>query len=129
MNLHLHKHRLISWLATLAILLNALVPSVSHAVVAAQGKQVPWEQICSSSGIKFNISPVAPEKSPAAPTMGSMQDCAYCSIHASSDFIASPIWTYTPLITAQSHIPHHYQLQRPSLYSTDKQARAPPQMN
>lgn len=53
MSIFKQKNRLIAWLAMLAILLNALAPSVSHALAASNKQSVPWLEICSVSGIKY----------------------------------------------------------------------------
>ncbi|MES2117994.1 MAG: DUF2946 domain-containing protein [Pseudomonadota bacterium] len=81
------------WIACLAILMNALAPSISHAVAFMQGQAPAWE-ICRADGSAMQSAPVgdavktilasggkqqAPQKA-----MFSMDDCGYCTPHAGS---------------------------------------------
>jgi hypothetical protein len=97
------------WLACFAILLNALVPSISHAVALAKGKPRVWE-ICLNDGSRisgtgeltataFNAltnrsdpqaaaraqakARVEASQANAGMTMN-MSDCGYCMTHAGS---------------------------------------------
>jgi hypothetical protein len=73
------KGHLTRWIAMLAVLLAALVPTVSHAIAAAQGAS--WAGICTAQGPKsFQAGPQDPSN---APIVGhALEHCAYCSIHA-----------------------------------------------
>lgn len=83
------------WLACLAILLNALAPSISHAVAFAKGKPRVWE-ICLNDGTRitgtgeltaetFRALTDRSKPSKPAPSMAmDMEDCAYCLPHAGS---------------------------------------------
>lgn len=77
------------WIACLAILMNALAPSISHAVSYAQGKPPVWE-ICRADGTRLTIVGDADfarllgeEKQPPA-SMAMDEDCDYCLPHAGS---------------------------------------------
>lgn len=63
------------WIACCAILMNAVAPSVSHALALANGQPSAWD-ICRAD------RPV-PAK-PGKPAMNGMSDCAYCVSHAGS---------------------------------------------
>jgi hypothetical protein len=92
MELFRRNRRLISWLASMAIVLNALAPAVSHAMASIQGQSAPWMEICSVSGTKF--VPMAFDLSPSHATDQadssktgdsqpmSMQHCPYCLAQA-----------------------------------------------
>lgn len=96
------------WIALFAILMNALAPSISHAVAAARGDAAGWE-ICRADGSRLSAASVAA----AAPTAAlasfvsvagdgkdfqlldnsgapvkkaamNMDDCGYCAPHAGS---------------------------------------------
>jgi hypothetical protein len=61
------------WIACLAILVNALAPSISHAVAFIQDQPSAW-RICRVDG-------AAGQQKPAKMAM---DDCAYCAPHAGS---------------------------------------------
>lgn len=65
------------WIACCAILMNAVAPSVSHALAFASGQPSAWD-ICRADG-----SGTAPAK-PGKPGKIAMSDCAYCVSHAGS---------------------------------------------
>jgi len=90
------------WLACFAILLNALAPSISHAVAMAKGQPRMWE-ICLNDGSRISgtgeltaatfaaltdrSNPAAAEKAKAEASAVNgmavtMEDCAYCLPHA-----------------------------------------------
>lgn len=100
------KLRLHAWIAMVgivAILLNALVPSMSH-LLARGGARTP--AICSAPvgpGVKpvrlnagvqqtFNAAALgAPGADQNAPTPAPMmQDCGYCLVHGGTDMLAPP---------------------------------------
>ena len=66
------------WIACFAILMNALAPSISHAVAYANGEPSAWD-ICRAD----NKAPLKPG-TPGAPAKMSMTDCDYCVSHAGS---------------------------------------------
>ena len=76
-----------AWIACFAILLNALAPSVSHAIAFSKGVPAKWE-ICRADGTRVTVSGLitsgddSGKSSGAAKAMG--EDCAYCQTHAGS---------------------------------------------
>jgi len=87
------NRRLVSWLACMAIMLNALAPAISHAVESLHDKSAPWEQICSVSGTKFvpldfgsltNKQAADSKNGGGTKPMAPMQHCPYCLAHAGS---------------------------------------------
>lgn len=88
MHVFRQHRRFISWLAALAIVLNALMPTVSHAMAAAQQEAAPWLEVCTVYGIKY-LSQSAQDQQNADPApersdMQNMQHCPYCTVHAAS---------------------------------------------
>lgn len=82
------------WIACLAILMNALAPSISHAVAFLHGQAPAWE-ICRADGSAVQSAPagdvvktilVSDSGKRQAPykAMSSMDDCGYCTPHAGS---------------------------------------------
>ncbi|HEU4845808.1 MAG TPA: DUF2946 domain-containing protein [Burkholderiaceae bacterium] len=82
------------WIACLAILMNALAPSISHAVAFLQGQPPAWE-ICRADGSVMQSAPAGDAAKAILASDGgkrqaphkavfSMDDCGYCSPHAGS---------------------------------------------
>jgi hypothetical protein len=91
MELFRRNRRLISWLASMAIVLNALAPAISHAMASIQDQAAPWAEICSVSGTKFAPlafdqvgSHEAGNKNGSDADPSAMQHCPYCVVHAGS---------------------------------------------
>lgn len=77
----LRRMRAVSWIAVLALLASVLVPSASRAIAAWSGSGSPWDEICTSLGIKKAGAPLAEggSQAPAVPSgQGSATDCPYC---------------------------------------------------
>jgi hypothetical protein len=79
-----NRHR-IAWLACIAILLNALMPTISHAMASSQDQSGFWTSVCSASGTKFIPAPFSKptDKNSDSKPM-SMVHCPYCLAHAGS---------------------------------------------
>ncbi|NVE00555.1 DUF2946 domain-containing protein [Massilia sp. BJB1822] len=85
------------WLSCFAILLNALAPSISHALSLCKGKQRSWE-ICLNDGRRLSgngeldyatfqalTDRSKPQKqTPVQTEKMAMEDCGYCLTHAAS---------------------------------------------
>jgi hypothetical protein len=65
------------WLACFAILMNALAPSISHAMANPGSGPASWE-ICRAANAASPVKKSAPLQAAA------MQDCGYCLPHAGS---------------------------------------------
>jgi len=111
------------WIALLAILFNALAPTVSYAL--AWSSSAPYSgDICSASTPRAdtNLSQKTPAQLPHA-----MKHCLMCAIHGGADGL--PPASSTPLIGENQLLPPAvmpYQVQcMPQLWS-DAAPRAPP---
>ncbi|MDC8760128.1 DUF2946 family protein [Janthinobacterium fluminis] len=121
--------RLHIWIACLAILLNALAPSISHAVAAARGQAAALD-ICRADGRRAIASDViagdaADAAGDAAAKAGG--HCAYCLPHAAS-FALPPAPAATPGVFDR-HQPHPfllYRSPRPSMVWSAARPRGPP---
>ncbi|WP_255462438.1 DUF2946 domain-containing protein [Rugamonas apoptosis] len=79
------------WIACLAILMNALAPSISHAVAFMQGQPATWE-ICRTTMqaapagdvVQAMLADGADQQQAPHKAMFSMDDCGYCTPHAGS---------------------------------------------
>lgn len=77
------RKRLLGWIACFAMLLNALAPSVSHAVAAGSGLP-PWlTDFCTADGGVPSPLPSALPSSGGAPQLH-LDHCPYCLTHAGS---------------------------------------------
>jgi hypothetical protein len=68
------------WIAIFAILMNALAPSISHALAFASDDPASWE-ICRADRSQSLVADQDLAK-PAPDTVGSMDHCGYCLPHA-----------------------------------------------
>lgn len=90
--------RLVAWLALLAMLWGALVPTLAQAVVASSDGP-GWMEVCSTSGVVWVRVDVAvdastPEPSPMAADSSA---CAWCLLQGSAD--VPPNHASTALVT------------------------------
>ncbi|WP_145647796.1 DUF2946 domain-containing protein [Pseudoduganella lurida] len=146
------KRLLTVWLACCAILLNALVPAVSHAFAAASGPQHTWE-ICLNDGTTLSgtgeldhaLFLQLTDRSrplPGGVAIGGhdqagahasdhadklMADCAYCLPHAGSVGLPPSAPLVLPSLTAGTVKPYlFYHAPRPLQAWTAAQPRGPP---
>src|SRR5207244_4467623 len=92
------------WIACFAILLNALAPSISHALAAVRGDAATWE-ICRADGTAIAVpdqaglvvvgKTVSVAKklfsTDGQSRMGAMEHCAYCLPHAGTFALLPPV--------------------------------------
>lgn len=105
------------WIAIFAILLNALAPSISHAV-AASGDPASWD-ICRAADSNG-------AGKPAQPAAG-MDHCGYCLAHAGSFAITAPSFDDAGLFDGYSGQPFLlYHAPQPLLALTAAPPRGPP---
>lgn len=72
-------HRLTHWIASLAILLASLAPSLSQALASASGTS--WIAVCTTQGSKW-IQSAADGSERAPGSVHVVDHCPYCSLHA-----------------------------------------------
>ncbi len=76
----LKRKRLQVWIACLAILLNALAPSLSHALMTPGGSSNMME-ICSAAGTRWIVADQA-DDAPAQSPLQHPEHCPFCITHA-----------------------------------------------
>ncbi|HRQ58107.1 MAG TPA: DUF2946 domain-containing protein [Azoarcus taiwanensis] len=84
MSLHRTRRyqRLASWIATFAIVLATVAPTVSQAMVASGMMGDGWVEVCTSQGMRWvAVGDETPSDVPAEYCHGA---CAYCFTHAGS---------------------------------------------
>ena len=79
------------WIACLAILLNALAPSISHALSAASGSSNMTE-VCTVTGTKLVSNDQASvEKSSTDSVLHHLEHCPFCMTHAGTFALPGPL--------------------------------------
>jgi hypothetical protein len=122
----------LAWLVALAILLAAMLPSLSHAVLAKQG--ATFAEICSATGAKVVL--IEPGIEAAADTGAGSRDhapmkaamaCPYCAIHHGAPALPPAGVQWTPPDALRFEQPRLFlSSPRPLFAWTPVLARAPP---
>lgn len=97
--------RYTAWLAMLAMVFGALVPTVAQAVVASRDGAT-WVQVCSASGAVWVQLNAADDKSTDPshdPVVDASRHCPWCNLHGSVDLPPSPL--SQPRLDQQSERP------------------------
>lgn len=124
-------HRLV-WIVSIAILLSALLPLLSH--LALPRDAAVWTEVCTVTGARFvrlDMSPTkayVPASKPDKDPMASMMErCAYCAIHSGAPALppAPLVWRLNESLRFER--PELFYLApRPLFAWTSALARAPP---
>ena len=112
-----------AWFACLAILLNALLPSLSHAFATRPAGAAI--EICSSSGAVYTQADLAPPSGQDAPQH--IEHCLYCMHHAGG--LALPPAPPQLVAVLKGHEPYpplYYQAPQPLFSWTAGRPRGPP---
>jgi len=115
-----------AWIATLAILFNALAPVVSHSLSAAStaGRQV---EVCTAMGVE--MMPMASEAGHSSPDalLKGLMHCAYCAPHAGAfALLPAPAGMVAVLGGHDAYPPLFYRAPQPLFQWAFAQPRAPP---
>ena len=82
------RRMIFSWVAVLAILLNAMMPTLAQALVADKGEGSAWVEVCSAQGISRvsagTDAGLSTQEAQDAPGPAQAAKCAYCLVHADS---------------------------------------------
>jgi hypothetical protein len=137
------RQRWTAWLACCAILLNALVPAVSHALAYEHARQHGWE-ICLNDGTTLSgfgeldeatFLALTDRANPVPPAFAShdmtdplaMADCGYCLPHAGTVGLPPPSGPAVPAAEAVPERPYlYYHAPRPLQAWAGAQPRGPP---
>ena len=117
------------WFACLAILLNALSPSLSYAFASLHANaNSAAVEICSASGAVYTQADLAPAaRSTTDSVLHHIEHCPFCMNHAGS--VAFPPSSSSPLavITGHDHYPPlFYQAPQPQFAWLGASPRGPP---
>jgi hypothetical protein len=131
--------RMTAWIASFAILLATLAPSISHAVAAAKGIPNGWTEVCTVAGAKLvklddasaskEISK-PPSKSAPAQKMSHFEHCPFCLSHALALGLPPGADFVMPVVAGTSVVPSlFYHAPRPLFAWVAAQPRAPPALS
>jgi len=132
------RRALSSWIAILAVLLNALMPTVSVALENARSpltaRSSNWTEVCSTQGTIWvrlaadgSLIEQTSQRPADAPASLHVEHCPYCLTHAASFGLppapawAVPVWPRTARL-----LPHSALLAQPPVAWLAPAARAPP---
>lgn len=102
------RQRLHIWIACFAILMNALVPSISHALNAMQphGPQITQIEICTVDGVKYlNADGTTAVKSPLDSVLHHVEHCPYCVGDAATPPLPTTFAMPTPIKAGLALLP------------------------
>ncbi len=79
----LRRHlKVCNWLALVAVLAMALLPTVSHALAHGQGTGTTWAEVCTPQGMKMvavDVEDAAPGSAGSAQPGSHLEHCPYCT--------------------------------------------------
>ena len=115
-----------AWIASLAVLFNALAPVVSHSLsLSSPGtRQV---EICTAMGIEMLPMPADPDASSSDRFLKGLMHCAYCAPHAGSFALLPPAaFVVAALGGHDLYPPIFHRAPRPLFARSFAQPRGPP---
>ncbi|MET3130780.1 hypothetical protein AAKU55_001038 [Oxalobacteraceae bacterium GrIS 1.11] len=130
MGKYLKRRTLHIWIACLAILLNALAPSISHAL-AVTGVTSSMLEVCSVDGKKYvSLDQATPEKSPVDSSLHHLQHCPFCMSHAGSFALPTSLNASFAVVGGHDLFPALYYHSPSPLFSWSRaHPRAPPALS
>lgn len=98
-----HRMRSLAWIACLAMLAAALMPSLAHARKAALGLPSGLFEICTAAGLRSLALPDAGTPAPSQAAMAA--DCPFCLPHGQAGHALPPVPPALPLAVARHEVP------------------------
>jgi hypothetical protein len=120
---------LTAWIASLAILVAAFAPFISHAMSPTRNVGPGWVEICTYTGTKLiNVEGKQDPASSAPAEKGAhFKHCPFCSMHAKSAVQPPAADFIFPVASGkQPRPPLYYQSHSPLFTWAARQSRAPP---
>jgi Protein of unknown function (DUF2946) len=119
--------RLSAAIATFAMLLAALAPTITSALAAANDQHVQWTVVCSADGARLVPVPTDAQGVPVAPKAHHIDHCPFCASHAAFAAAPPPAHVEAPLVAGSEPVPVLSLLApRPLFAWATAQPRAPP---
>lgn len=138
MNITRLNRRLTAWIASFAILLGALAPTISHALVRAGGEGTRWVEVCTISGLKLVAIDAdrgagrgagigADEDGQGGSGLLATEPCPYCATHADNFGLPPALGMSLARVRIPDSLPPlYYHAPRPLYAWAAAHARAPP---
>lgn len=111
-----------TWLAFMAILAAALMPSVSRALASDRVANIMMAELCAPSGMRYADM----QKPPGDKHASHMDDCAYCRFHADTPALPTVITLVAPGEIAAVRPRLFYHSPTPLFAWTAARPRGPP---
>ncbi|WP_137938093.1 DUF2946 domain-containing protein [Chitinivorax sp. B] len=120
-------HRFISWLAILAVLMGALVPTISYAMKTPSAES-GWVEVCTANGMKWINTAGALVDSPSSlPSDHHIKHCPYCNLHTDQADLPPAASLSLPVMPFTSLVPDRFLSAHTTLHAwVAVQPRAPP---
>jgi hypothetical protein len=114
-------------MAMFAMLLVALMPTISRATAAANGDAAMFQELCTSGRVKRVIDDAA-ANSPAHKLVQHLESCGYCIAFGHDAALPPPLRAeVAPLIAFVQEMPARFYSATPKRHAwSSVQARAPP---
>ena len=75
--------RFVGWMATFALLLAAVAPTISQALVLVSRDSAAWAEICSTAGFRrVQSDPSGNQGEPSKPLVAMADHCQYCTLQS-----------------------------------------------
>lgn len=117
-----------AWLVSFTILLAAMLPSLSHAMLVSQG--ATFAEICSATGAKLVVidaSGNVDTSRDSSSLMNSSMNCPYCAIHHGAPDLPPAALSWTPPAALAFERPQLFLVApRPLFAWAPSLARGPP---
>lgn len=127
MGLTAATRRLLSAIATLAMLFAASAPTITHALASAQGQHFRWTAVCTSEGARLVPVPTDADGVPVAPDARAIEHCPFCTSGGTSPVLPAAGVAALPSVAASRVVlAFHRHAPRPAFAVTAAQPRAPP---
>ncbi|QBE65072.1 DUF2946 domain-containing protein [Pseudoduganella lutea] len=120
-----------TWLAFIAVLAAALMPSVSRALASDRAGNIMMAEICAPSGMNYAAMSDAAMAAagmvePDDKRMGHMDDCAWCRLQADTPALPGTVLAVAPGEIAAPRPPLFYHSPTPLFTWAAAQPRGPP---
>ncbi|NVD99863.1 DUF2946 family protein [Massilia sp. BJB1822] len=114
-----------AWVACAAVLLAALMPSLSHALAADRVMNVMLAEICSASGAaSADQGQTSPDQQ-----AGHLQDCHYCQLQTDTPVLPAPLIVAGPAKLCPARPALFYQSPEPLFSWAASSPRGPPRLS
>lgn len=114
----------VAWVACAAVLLAALMPTLSHALAADRVMNVMLAEICSTSGA------AGADKSQRSPQQaGHLQDCQYCQLQTDTPALPVPLFAAGPVKLSTTRPTLFYQSPQALFSWVAASPRGPPRLS